>query len=82
MSWSEPVVFEPARDREAQTVHNPLEALRVLDDWWQKVDGPAYKDAINTCIAAVRGERSDEDARHAFIMALSEGDIRVRPLKS
>ena len=58
------------------SVATSVDALRVLDSWWQKVDGVAYQDAINVCIEAVQGERPHEDARLAFIAALIEGGIR------
>lgn len=57
------------------SIASSIDALRVLDSWWQKVDGSAYQNAINVCIEAVQGEKSHEDARLAFMAALIEGEI-------
>lgn len=77
MQWSDPVSFETQQPGRFRSVDTPLEALRVLDGWWQKVDGPAYKEAINVCINAVRGDAGPEEARAAFIGALTEGGIYI-----
>lgn len=76
--WSRPVVFVH-ETRGLQTICSSLEALKVLDGWWTKVDGGAYKAAISICIEAVQGHRTHEDARAAFITALTEGDVAIAP---
>ncbi|MDH2326963.1 DUF982 domain-containing protein [Cereibacter sp. SYSU M97828] len=76
--WSRPVAFVHEK-RGLQQVRSSLEALRVLDNWWVKVDGEAYRAAIDICIEAVQGQRSQEDARAAFITALVEGQIDIEP---
>lgn len=76
--WSTPVVFVHEK-RGLQRICSTLEALHVLDGWWTKVDGGAYKAAISTCIEAIQGQRTHEDARAAFIIALTEGDVAIAP---
>ncbi len=78
--WSDPVVFETGVQGKIRSVHDSVEALQVLDGWWQKFDGAAFHNAINVCIASIRNETSSENARAAFISALSEGGIHIKPL--
>lgn len=75
--WSISVIIP--NDTGGRYVRSPVEALHILDGWWQKVDGPAYQNAINVCIAAIRNEVSPEDARAAFVSALSEGGVILGP---
>ncbi|WP_169053341.1 DUF982 domain-containing protein [Falsirhodobacter xinxiangensis] len=79
--WEEPVVISMGKDQPNRSVQTSIEALRVLDGWWQKVDGPAFQNAINVCIAAIRNETSDENARAAFVSALSEGGVVLLPVE-
>ncbi|WP_410218021.1 DUF982 domain-containing protein [Paracoccus sp. (in: a-proteobacteria)] len=74
--WPQAVTFRTEKNSTI-TVKGPVEALRILDGWWQKYDGPAYRDAINVCIEAIQGERPSDDARRAFMMALTEGGVMV-----
>lgn len=78
--WSQPVTFEGAEAGQYITVNSPVEAIHVLDRWWVKIDGEAFRQAINTCIDATRGDASPEDARAAFISALIEGGIVIKPV--
>ena len=77
--WRNTVTFRDAQG-ELVAIGSSLEALRYLDGWWQKVDGPAYQAAIEVCIEAVQGDRSHDDARLAVSMALTEGGIRILSL--
>ena len=61
------------------SVKSSLQALHILDSWWQKLDGPAYREAINVCIEAIQGDRPHEDAQMAFSLALTEGGVDVQP---
>lgn len=79
--WDEPVLISMGKDRPAQSVQTSIQALRILDGWWQKVDGPAFQNAINVCIAAIRHETSEENARAAFVSALSEGGVILHPVE-
>ncbi|WP_136686193.1 DUF982 domain-containing protein [Falsirhodobacter xinxiangensis] len=78
--WSQPVVFVHEK-RGLQSIKSSFEALQILDSWWTKVDGAAYKNAIIVCVSAMQGERTHEDARAAFISALIEGDIDLAPVE-
>lgn len=80
MKWSIPVSLETNEPGVYRSVGTTLDAIHVLDGWWQKVDGPAFQEAINICIDASRGEANPEDARAAFISALNEGGIVIRPV--
>lgn len=77
--WSIPVVFASGRKGQYHSISDAIEALHILDGWWQKNDGVAFQEAINVCIAAIRDEASPEDARAAFVNALAEGGIRLLP---
>lgn len=74
--WQTPVFF--VHETWGLTrVNSSVEALRILDSWRQKPDGPAYREVINVCIEAVQGERLHEDARLAFLMALTKGGLEI-----
>ncbi|WP_207102178.1 DUF982 domain-containing protein [Paracoccus shandongensis] len=74
--WSQPVHFVHETDG-LIAIDSTLDALMVLDSWWQKFDGPAYREAINTCIGALQGSLPDDTARIAFLMALTEGGVEA-----
>ncbi|MTD99518.1 DUF982 domain-containing protein [Paracoccus sp. YIM 132242] len=72
--WSKTVHFVHEIDGLVE-IDSTLDALVVLDKWWQKFDGPAYREAINACIGALQGKLPDDAARIAFVMALTEGGV-------
>ena len=74
--WSQPVHFVHELDG-LVTIDSTLDALIVLDRWWQKFDGPAYREAIKTCIGALQGSLPDDAARIAFLLALTEGGVEA-----
>lgn len=74
--WPDPVVFEMST-LGLLRIGSSLEALHVLVMWWDDMKGPAHSDAIETCLASFRGERSQDEARSSFVMALAEGRMKA-----
>lgn len=62
--------------RGPQRTGSSLEALHVLFLWWDNIKGPAYRNAIETCLASFRGERSQAEARLGFVVPLSERTVK------
>ncbi|HET9537699.1 MAG TPA: DUF982 domain-containing protein [Mesorhizobium sp.] len=52
-------------------------ACECLIDWPQAQRGPAYRDAVDACNAAISGNGTAEAARAAFILAADESDMLV-----
>jgi hypothetical protein len=77
-SWSKPVTFETDTAR-FRTIANTKEASRYLLGNWPGPRGPMYAHAQRVCLSVLSGRGTPEDAREAFVDALTESEISVWP---
>jgi len=77
-SWEEPITFETNRLGKYWTVTSTAEAARALMERWPVDTGEAYEAALRTCLAAMEGRETPDDARGAFLKAAEEADVFIR----
>ena len=74
-TWKECVIIQlPARDG-VQIVWTPTQAAALLSDSWPVVGGVFYTEALNKCTDAMLGTYPWEQARQAFVAAISEANV-------
>ncbi|MBX9467913.1 DUF982 domain-containing protein [Rhizobium sp. WL3] len=74
-TWTRPVELELPCGLSRRFL-NAYDALDFLDAEWPTRRGFAYERAIRLCRLALRGSRSSELARSAFLAAATEAGIR------
>jgi hypothetical protein len=77
--WDNPVTIETLTLGRYRTVSNTAEAARVLLEEWPTDEGEAYLAAKTTCLLALEGTMTTEEARTAFLAAAAEAGVFVRP---
>ena len=73
--WNRPVELELTCGL-TRRFQNAYDALDFLDAEWPTRRGPAYEQAVRLCRNALRGVRTAELARAAFIAAAEEAGMR------
>ena len=77
-SWSKGVSLALEAPGKFTTVNNIQEASWALIEDWPIEDGDALDHALLVIEAAIKGKKTSEDARRAFIAAAHEAQIEVR----
>ncbi|WP_018899451.1 DUF982 domain-containing protein [Rhizobium sp. 2MFCol3.1] len=81
MNWHTTKEFTPLMlvmaNSDAFRIRTLYDVGRVLLEFWPDDDGEKYVVAVKTCVDAITGETTTEDARRAFIDAAGEANIPV-----
>lgn len=77
-NWSKAVTLALEAPGKFTTISNIQEASWALIEDWPTEDGPALDRALLIIEAAMKGKKTAEDARRAFIDAAREAQIEVR----
>lgn len=75
--FEKPVTVELGHVGKYRSVHSTQEAMECLTTTWPLNRGPRHHDAVETCMKALEGYRSVEEARRAFVDAAMESDVLV-----
>lgn len=76
--WSKSVTLALEAPGKFTTIRNIQEASWALIEDWPTEDGSALDHALLVFEAAIKGKKTAEDARRAFIAAAHEAGIEVR----
>lgn len=77
--WGLPVVIELGGHSNFLSITSALEAASCLLDDWPFDGSEAMEHALEVCFAACKGRAQPEKARDAFLEAVSEAKLYVRP---
>ncbi|MGV1790132.1 DUF982 domain-containing protein [Rhizobium lusitanum] len=77
--WNNPVILELGRAGHFAIITNALDAANCMSEEWPLNSGPAVDEAVLVCLDAVLGKASAEEAREAFLEAVREAGLSVRP---
>lgn len=72
--FAQPVLVQFGRSGALRKIATTGDAAECLATVWPLERGPRHKLAIATCLEALNGRRSSEDARRAFVEAVEEAD--------
>lgn len=75
--WSKPVTLALGEDGADVTIDSTQAASWALIEDWPTEEGAALDRALLVCAAVAKGQKSDEEARKAFIEAAREAGIRM-----
>lgn len=75
--FAQPVVVQLGRSAAPRKIATAGDAAECLVTVWPLERGPRHKRAIATCLEALDGRRSSEDARRAFVEAAKESDVVI-----
>ncbi|MEW9805284.1 DUF982 domain-containing protein [Mesorhizobium sp. ZMM04-5] len=73
--FDKPVTLELGRIGDFRRIGSTREAVECLVTVWPLNRGARHRDAVETCLKALDGHRSSEDARRALIEAAMESDV-------
>lgn len=77
--WNNPVILELGGAGHFAIITNALDAANCMSEEWPLNSGPAVDEAVLVCLDAVLGKASAEEARDAFLEAVREAGLSVRP---
>lgn len=77
--WSIPVTIELSGHRRFVTIESAFQAANCILDNWPFDEGEAMDNALEVCFAACKGLALPDHARHAFLEAVCEAKLYVRP---
>jgi hypothetical protein len=76
--WSEPVMLAFEEPGQYVTIATTQAASWAMIEDWPTEDGPALDKALLICADVIKGKRTNEDARKAFIAAAIEAGIDMK----
>ncbi len=76
--WSKPVLLALEEPGEYVTIATTQAASWAMIEDWPTEDGPALDRALLICADVIKGKRTNEDARRAFIDAAVEAGIDIK----
>lgn len=81
MPWSKPVIVTLLNGRR-RCVIGPLDARTCLQREWPFRQGAYYNLALRSCNAALKHEKTPEEARAAFVAAAREAFLTIASTES
>ncbi|NKK73143.1 DUF982 domain-containing protein [Rhizobium leguminosarum bv. viciae] len=76
--WSKPVLIALEEPGQYVTIDNTQAASWAMIEDWPTEDGPALDQALLICADVIKGKRTGEDARKAFIAAAVEAGLDIK----
>jgi hypothetical protein len=76
--WSEPVLLALEEPGKYVTIATTQAASWAMIEDWPTEDGPALDKALLICADVIKGKRTNDDARNAFIAAAVEAGIDIK----
>ncbi|MFP3546082.1 DUF982 domain-containing protein [Rhizobium sp. SIMBA_035] len=76
--WEKPVLLALEEPGVYVTINTTQAASWAMIEDWPTEDGPALDKALLICADVVKGKRTNEDARLAFIAAAVEAGIDIQ----
>ncbi|UWU15921.1 DUF982 domain-containing protein [Rhizobium sullae] len=76
--WSKPVLLALEEPGQYMTISTTQAASWALIEDWPIEDGPALDRALLICADVIKGKRTNEEARKAFIDAAIEAGIDIQ----
>lgn len=77
LDWTPPVVLLVNSERSFIMIRNVYEAAKFLVGLRPTAPGPAFREAVSTCAAALDGKADAHTARLAFLVAAHEARIAI-----
>lgn len=77
--FDRPVTLELGRIGAYRRITNAREAAECLMTTWPLNRGRRHQHAVDTCLKALEGETSADDARQALVAAAEESDVLAPP---
>ncbi|WP_313616715.1 DUF982 domain-containing protein [Agrobacterium sp.] len=77
-SWNKPVTLALEEPGQFTTISNLQEASWALIEDWPLDEGEALDKALLVLEAAIKGKKTVEEARLAFIAAAIEAEIEIK----
>lgn len=77
-NWNKAVILALESPGKFTTISNVQQASWALIEDWPLEDGEALNHALIVIEAAIKGKKTSEEARLAFIAAAHEAEIEVR----
>ncbi|KQV81598.1 DUF982 domain-containing protein [Rhizobium sp. Root1220] len=77
--WSKPVLLALEEPGQYVTISTTQAASWAMIEDWPTEDGPALDTALLVCADVIKGKRTNEDARRAFVEAAIEAGIDIQP---
>ncbi|WP_018902249.1 DUF982 domain-containing protein [Rhizobium sp. 2MFCol3.1] len=76
--WPKPVMLALEEPGQYVTIDTTQAASWAMIEDWPTEDGPALDKALLVCADVIKGKRSNDDARKAFIAAAIEAGIDIK----
>jgi hypothetical protein len=76
--WPEPVLLALEEPGKYVTIATTQAASWAMIEDWPTEDGPALDKALLICADVIKGKRTNDDARNAFIAAAVEAGIDIK----
>jgi hypothetical protein len=76
--WPNPDMLAHEEPGQYVTIDTTQAASWAMIEDWPTEDGPALDKALLVCADVIKGKRSNEDARKAFIAAAIEAGIDIK----
>jgi hypothetical protein len=76
--WPEPVLLALEEPGQYVIIATTQAASWAMIEEWPTEDGPALDKALLVCADVIRGKRTNEDARKAFVAAAVEAGIDIK----
>jgi hypothetical protein len=76
--WSKPITLALEGPGKYTTITTPQQASWAMIEDWPLEDGTALDRALLVCAEVASGKKTPEDARRAFLFAVTEAGIHVR----
>jgi hypothetical protein len=76
--WPKPVLLALEEPGQYVTIATTQAASWAMIEDWPTEDGPALDKALLVCADVIKGKRTNEDARKAFIAAAVEAGIDIK----
>jgi hypothetical protein len=76
--WPKPVLLALEEPGQYVTIATTQAASWAMIEDWPTEDGPELDRALLICADVVKGKRSNEDARKAFLAAAKEAGIDIK----
>ncbi len=77
--WSLPVFIKLGGQGQFTSIESALQAANCILDDWPFDEGEAMDNALEVCFAACKGLALPDHARCAFVEAICEAKLHVRP---
>jgi len=76
-SFARPVIVELGRAGNCRRIASAGDAAECLVTTWPLSRGPRHRNAVQTCLKVLEGQRPSEDARRAFVEAAMEAEVPI-----